>query len=94
MAQRFGIPDLQDIDALLARREINLIYIATPPFLHHPQVMRALEAGKRVICEKPLALDLRQADQMIDLAKARHLLVVANLMQRYNPLYDQVQRGL
>lgn len=91
MAQRFGIPDLQDIDALLARREINLIYIATPPFLHHPQVMRALEAGKHVICEKPLALDLRQADEMIDLANARHLLVVANLMQRYNPLYDQVQ---
>src|SRR5437868_3641842 len=92
MTQRFGIPDLQDVDTLLAYNDINLIYIATPPFLHHPLAMRALQAGKHVICEKPLALDVRQADEMIHLAHEKHLLLVANLMQRYNPLYDQVQR--
>src|SRR5690349_20715048 len=79
MAQRFGIPDVQEVDALLARADINLIYIATPPFLHHPQAMKALQAGKHVICEKPLALDLRQADEMINLAQEKHLLVLANL---------------
>jgi len=92
MAQRFGVPDIQDTDALLARDDINLIYISTPPFLHHPQAMKALQAGKHVICEKPFALDLRQADEMIDAAREKHLLVIANLMQRYNPLFDMVRR--
>src|SRR3989454_6645680 len=92
MAQRFGIPDIQDVDALLSREDINLIYIATPPFLHHPQAMKALQAGKHVICEKPLAMDLRQADEMIGLAKEKRLLVIANLMQRYNPLFETIQR--
>src|SRR5438132_2066750 len=92
MAQRFGIPDLQEVDTLLARDDINLVYISTPPFLHHPQAMKALRAGKHVICEKPLALDLRQADEMIVLAGQKHLLVLANLMQRYNPLFEIIQR--
>ena len=88
MTQRFGVPDIQDEDALLAREDVNLVYIATPPFLHHSQAIKALRAGKHVICEKPLALDLQQADEMIALAREKHLLVLANLMQRYNPLFE------
>ena len=88
VAQRFGIPDIEDIDALVERSDIDLIYIATPPFLHHPQAMKALQAGKHVICEKPLAMTLAQADEMIAVAREKHLALIANLMQRYNPLYD------
>jgi predicted dehydrogenase len=92
MAQRFGIPDIQTLDALVAREDIDLVYIATPPFLHHPQAIKALQAGKHVICEKPLALNLQQADEMIALAQNKRLLLIANLMQRYNPLFETVQR--
>src|ERR1051326_2811822 len=92
MTQRFGIPAPMDIDELLARDDINLVYIATPPFLHHAQAMKALRAGKHVICEKPLATDLKQADEMISLAQKNNLLVIANLMQRYNRLFDIVRR--
>jgi predicted dehydrogenase len=92
VAQRFGIPDIQDVDALLARPDIDLVYIATPPFLHHPQAMKALAAGKHVICEKPLAITLAQADEMIALAQKKQCLLIANLMQRYNPLFDAVQQ--
>jgi predicted dehydrogenase len=92
MSQRFGIPEPVDEDTLLARDDINLVYISTPPFLHHPQAMKALKAGKHVICEKPLALNLAQADEMISLARDNHLLLIANLMQRYNPLYELVRR--
>jgi predicted dehydrogenase len=91
-AQRFGVADIEDVGALLRRDDIDLVYIATPPFLHHPQAMMALEAGKHVICEKPLALTLAQADELIALARRRGLLVIANLMQRYNPLYDSIAR--
>ena len=92
MAQRFGIPDLQNAESLLARDDINLVYIATPPFLHHPQAIKALQAGKHVICEKPLAMNLRQADEMITLAREKRLLIPANLMQRYKSVFQSVQR--
>src|SRR5829696_5448203 len=92
VAQRFGIPDIEDVDALVGRPDIDLIYIATPPFLHYPQALAALQAGKHVICEKPLALTVAQADELVALAQERGLLCIANLMQRYNPLFESVRR--
>jgi predicted dehydrogenase len=92
VAQRFGIPDIEEVDALLARTDLDLVYIATPPFLHHPQALKALQAGKHVICEKPLALDLQQADELIAAARQNRLLLIANLMQRYNPLFSSIRR--
>lgn len=91
-ARRFGIPDVEEVSVLLARDDVDLVYIATPPFLHHPQALAALHAGKHVICEKPLAMNEHQAREMIDLAAQRNRLLVANLMQRYNPLFDMVRR--
>src|SRR4051812_39792007 len=91
-ARRFGIPDIGDVGKMLARDDINLVYIATPPFLHHPQAMAALKAGKHVICEKPLAMTVAQADEMIALARRQDRLLVANLMQRYNPVSEAVGR--
>src|SRR5262249_13313426 len=72
--------------------EGGVVSIATPPFLHHPQAMAALEAGKHVIVEKPLALTVGQAAELIAVARRRDRLLVANLMQRYNPLFDAVRR--
>src|SRR5262245_29875882 len=85
-ARRFGIPDIQDVGKMLGRDDIDLVYIATPPFLHHQQAIEALRAGKHVICEKPLAMTVEQADEMIAEAARRDRLLVANLMQRYNPV--------
>lgn len=92
MARRFGIPDIEDVDALVERPDIDLIYIATPPFLHYPQAVKALRAGKHVICEKPLAMTLPQAKEMISLANQQRLVLIANLMQRYNPLYETITK--
>ncbi len=92
VARRFGVPDLVDADALLGSPEVDLIYIATPPFLHYEQALAALKAGKHVICEKPLALTVAQADELVTLAREKNLLCIANLMQRYNPLFESVLR--
>jgi predicted dehydrogenase len=89
-ARRYGLEDVEDIERLLARPEVDLVYIATPPFLHFEQAKLALEAGKHVICEKPLAMTVEQADELVAIAKQRDLLLVANLMQRYNPLFEMV----
>jgi predicted dehydrogenase len=92
-ARRFGLPDVMEVEALLRMPGLDLVYIATPPFLHHAQAMQALQAGKHVLVEKPTALNPAQADEMIAAARQRGLLLATNLMQRYNPLFDSV-RGL
>src|SRR6476659_5046392 len=90
-AKRFGVEDVQEVGALLARPDVDLVYIATPPFLHYEQGLRALQTGKHVICEKPLALSVAQADELVAAAREYDRLLVANLMQRYNPLVNSVK---
>lgn len=91
-AARFGIENVDDIRDLVSRDDVDLVYIATPPFLHHEQAMAALEADKHVIVEKPLAMTVAQADEMIAMARSRDRLLVANLMQPYNPLIEAVRK--
>jgi len=92
LARRFGLSALSGPEALAGSPDVELVYVATPPFLHHRHGMLCLEAGKHVICEKPLALTLGQADEMIAAARRGGLLLVADMMQRYNPLFDAVRR--
>ncbi|MVM29821.1 gfo/Idh/MocA family oxidoreductase [Spirosoma sp. HMF4905] len=90
-AKRFGAENLASIDELVNHPDVDLIYIATPPFLHYEQAMLALNAGKHVICEKPLAMNPEQGREMIETARAKGLLMVTNLMQRYNPMFARVK---
>ena len=81
-----------DYETFLKDKNIDLVYIATPPFLHYQQSKMALLAGKHVICEKPAALQVTEAEELRILATSLQLLYVVNLMQRYNPLYAIVKR--
>jgi len=90
-ARRFGLADVERAEVLFAMPDVQLVYIATPPFLHHEQARDALRAGKHVIVEKPLAVTMEQADELVSLARDRRLLLVTNLMQRYNPLFGQIK---
>lgn len=91
-AARFGVENVDDVGDLLRREDVDIVYIATPPFLHHPQAMAALKADKHVIVEKPLAMTVEQADELLAVARQRDRLVVANLMQRYNPLFGAISQ--
>ena len=92
MAAEFGAAVYVDYKMILTDKSIDLVYIATPPFLHFEQSKMALMAGKHVICEKPAALRVTEAEELRILATSRQLLYVVNLMQRYNPLYAIVKR--
>ena len=80
-----------DYEEFLKGSTIDLVYIATPPFLHYEQSKKALLAGKHVICEKPAALHASEAVELAVFAADRELLYVVNLMQRYNLLYTIVK---
>ncbi|GAB4015604.1 hypothetical protein GCM10028773_06180 [Spirosoma koreense] len=90
-ARRFGADQLDSIEALVNHPDVDVIYIATPPFMHYEQAMLALNAGKHVICEKPLAMNLEQGQEMIETARRKGLLMVTNLMQRYNPMFARIK---
>ncbi len=59
-----------DWEALVSDPLVDAVIVTTPPFLHHPVGVAALGAGKHVLCEKPLAVSLREADEMIAAARA------------------------
>jgi predicted dehydrogenase len=78
-------------DALLVAPEVDLVYIATPPSMHFRQARMALEAGKHVLVEKPLATTVTDAETLAVIAKREGRCCVANLVERYNPLADAVR---
>ena len=53
------------VEELLAGVEVDVIAVSSPPFDHHHSVLKALEAGKHVLCEKPFALSAEQAEEMV-----------------------------
>jgi predicted dehydrogenase len=59
-----------DWQALVHDPAVDAVIVTTPPFLHHPVTVAALRAGKHVLCEKPLAVSLREADEMLSAARA------------------------
>jgi predicted dehydrogenase len=86
MAVEFSAKSYTDYDSFLLDKNISLVYIATPPYLHYSQSKEALLAGKHVICEKPAAIHTSEAEELVSLARSLKLLYVVDLMQRYNPL--------
>ena len=63
-AAQLGIDRACTFDELLAMKDIVSVHICTPNFLHYPQSKAALKAGKHVVCEKPLAKDLHEAEEL------------------------------
>jgi len=78
----FATPDYRD---LLARDDIQLINICTPNYLHHEQVLAALAAGKHVYCDKPLAMNSAQAEEMVEAAKRAGTTCQITFHNRFSP---------
>jgi predicted dehydrogenase len=89
----FGIPTVaSDYRAILADPEIDVVHICTPNAQHYSIAREALEAGKHVVCEKPLATSVEEAQELVALAaqKGARNCVCHNL--RYYPMVQQLRR--
>lgn len=86
-AEPYGVPAFKDLEAGLAAGGADAVYVASPVFLHAPQTLEALKAGKHVLCEKPMAMNYAQAQSMVQAAcAARRTLGVAYYRRMYPKL--------
>jgi predicted dehydrogenase len=79
-------------EALVAAKDVDVIYVATPHNMHHEHVRLALEAGKHVLVEKPMALNRAQAADMVALARAKKLFFAEALWTFFLPKFDVLQQ--
>ena len=93
IANEYSIPfATSDYKALLARQEIDLVSVVTPPYTHAEISIAALEAGKHVLCEKPTAMNKGEAEKMLEAAR-RHprLIALIDHELRFNPTRQKMK---
>lgn len=83
-----------DYEKLLNDHDIDTVYIALPNHLHFQYAKKALECHKHVICEKPFTTNLKQLDQLIDLATNNNCLLFEAITNQYLPVYQQIKEQL
>lgn len=79
---------------MLLDEEIDAVYIATPVHLHAEQTIAAAEAGKHVLCEKPMALDVAECDRMIAACNANNVKLGIAYYRRFYPVLARVRELL
>ena len=93
-----GMMDLGSIDRyktleqLVADNNIDLVDVCLPPSLHADSCIRALKAGKHVLCEKPISLTIVDADRMVEAAKRTKRLLMIGQVLPFFPEYDFVRK--
>ncbi len=88
--EQFSIPDAncynyENFDAIKNNPDIDAVYIITPNALHHPQAIRVAKAGKHVISEKPMALNAKEATEMIAACKAANVHLLVGYRMHFEP---------
>lgn len=90
-AAMLGIPNAYTFEEMLKNPEIDVVHICTPNFLHFSQSKAVLQAGKHVVCEKPLATKIEEAEELVALAKEKGLVNAVHFNLRYYPMVRQMK---
>ncbi len=92
VAEKYNVEWYRNYEDMLERGDVDAVTICTPHFLHAPMALKAIEYEKHVLVEKPMALSVVEADQMIEEAKKRGLKLGVVFQFRFNPLYLEMKR--
>jgi predicted dehydrogenase len=86
VAREHGIPGVyDDYREMLEREDLDLVAIVTPPYLHYPMTLAALERGVHVLCEKPTAMNIAEACEMYERAEQAGVLHLIDHELRFHP---------
>ncbi len=91
-AKTFGCEIVYDWREIIKRDDVEVIIVCTPPNLHREMVISALRAGKHVLCEKPLALNVKEAQEMMDEAKKNDRKLKCGFNLRHHPAIAQAKK--
>ncbi|MBS3734125.1 MAG: Gfo/Idh/MocA family oxidoreductase [Phycisphaerae bacterium] len=94
LGEAFDVVAAESDKALLARDDVDIVHIAAPPAAHRGLAIAALTAGKHVLCEKPLAVTIADADAILAAADRAGRLCPVNFVLRHNPVTEAVARVL
>jgi predicted dehydrogenase len=86
-AAQYGATSYTSLDAMLNDPTVEIVALNTPPYLHASQGIAALNAGKHLFCEKPLALDLRGGQALRETARLTKQHITVDYVMRRNPLW-------
>jgi predicted dehydrogenase len=93
--KEFGVPRCHgSYEDLVADPEIDAVYVATPHPFHLPNTVLALEAGKHVLCEKPLTVNAGEAAEVIRVARAKGLFLMEAMWTRFLPVWVDLKARL
>jgi predicted dehydrogenase len=91
-AEKFNIPTAYgSYEEILLDSQIDAVYIPLPNHLHKEWTIRAAEAGKHVLCEKPIALNAQEAQEMVDACAKANVKLAEAFMYRHNPRLDRIK---
>jgi predicted dehydrogenase len=93
VAARFNVPHHCTSEAELLARDIDAVYVATPQDCHCRQVVQAAEAGKHILCEKPMAISLGEVEQMEAACRKAGVKFMLGFCMRYN-VYNRKVREI
>lgn len=83
MAKSYGVKSFSSLDSIL--KEVNAVNIATPTTTHYSITLKAIEAGKHVLIEKPITNEIDEANEILKRAKKKKLIVQVGHIERFNP---------
>ena len=91
VCRKYNTEGYTDIEELLKNPEIEVVSVCVPTTLHHNIVMKAIEYGKHVLVEKPIAFTLKEAEEMIAAAKEKGVLLGTGHVERFNPALQKAK---
>ena len=94
---KYGIPEkncynYENFDRIIDNPDIDVVYVITPNSLHHDLSIRVAKAGKHVICEKPMALNAKEAQEMIDACKKANVKLLIGYRMHFEPKTLEIVR--
>ncbi|MFC7339983.1 Gfo/Idh/MocA family protein [Saccharopolyspora griseoalba] len=91
VAEAWGTAAYSDLDEVLADERADVVHICTPNATHAPFAEAALRAGKHVVCEKPLGIDLQEAERMAAAAAESGAVATVPFVYRYHPIVREIR---
>lgn len=85
LAEKYGVEYTTDMGELLTRDDLQAVSVCTPSGRHHTHAIKAAEAGKHILCEKPLDITLQAIDEMIQAAAENNVKLAGVFQSRTNP---------